>query len=131
MKTVCLSQAPVYFTYINDVENVIVLLMQCINSLHPRVRKRNFPCNDDNVAFMQQVHSKTTGKRRVLLTVIGRQLINCAFTCGRRCARLIIRCGRRYLERTCVECGNGGSLAETMQQRRRAVIKRLPLSSGS
>ena len=37
------------------------------NSLHPRVRKRNFPCNDDNVAFMQQVHSKTTGKRRVLL----------------------------------------------------------------
>ena len=32
MKTVCLSQAPVYFTYINDVESVIVLLMQCINS---------------------------------------------------------------------------------------------------
>ena len=39
------------------------------NSLHPRVRKRNFPCNDDNVAFMQQVHSKTTGKQSVLLIV--------------------------------------------------------------
>ena len=33
------------------------------------------------------------------LTVIGRQLINCAFARGRRCARLIIRYGRRYLER--------------------------------
>ena len=40
-----------------------------INSLHQRVRKRNFPCNDDNVAFMQQVHSKTTGKRSVILIV--------------------------------------------------------------
>ena len=40
-----------------------------INSLYPRVRKRNFPCNDDNVAFMQQVHSKTTGKQSVLLIV--------------------------------------------------------------
>ena len=39
-----------------------------INSLHPSVHKRNFPCNDDNVAFMQQVHSKTTGKQSVLLT---------------------------------------------------------------
>ena len=34
--------------------------LEDINSLHPRVRKPNFPCNDDNVAFMQQVHSKTT-----------------------------------------------------------------------
>ena len=32
-----------------------------INSLHPRVRKLNFPCNDDNVAFMQQVHSCICG----------------------------------------------------------------------
>ena len=40
-----------------------------LNSLHPRVRKHNIPCNDDNVAFMQQVHSKTTGKRSVLLIV--------------------------------------------------------------
>ena len=60
------------------------------------------------------------------LTVIGRQLINCAFTCGRGCARLIIRYGRRYLERTCMECGNGGWLEETMQQMRRAVIKKAP-----
>ena len=58
------------------------------------------------------------------LTVIGRQLIICAFACGRRCARLIICYGRRYLERTCVECGNGGWLEETMQQMRRAVIKK-------
>ena len=42
-------------------------LLRSFNSLHPRVRKRNFPFNDDNVAFMQQVHSKTTGKRSVLL----------------------------------------------------------------
>ena len=40
-----------------------------INSLHPRVRKHNFPCNDDNVAFMQQVHSKITGKQSDLLIV--------------------------------------------------------------
>ena len=45
----------------------LVVISTTINSLHPRVRKRNFPCNDDNVAFMQQVHSKTTGKRSVLL----------------------------------------------------------------
>ena len=37
-------------------------LLSLVNSLYPRVHKRNFPCNDDNVAFMQQVHSKTTLK---------------------------------------------------------------------
>ena len=52
------------------------------------------------------------------------QLIICAFARGRRCARLIICYGRRYLERTCMECGNGGWLEETMQQMRRAVIKK-------
>ena len=60
------------------------------------------------------------------LTVIGRQLINCTFARGRRCTQLIIRYGRHYLERTCVECGNGGWLEETMQQMRRAVIKKAP-----
>ena len=40
-----------------------------IGNQTPGVRKRNFPCNDDNVAFMQQVHSKTTGKQSVLLKV--------------------------------------------------------------
>ena len=58
------------------------------------------------------------------LTVIGRQLMICAFASSRWCARLIICYGRRYLERTCVECGNGGWLEETMQQMRRAVIKK-------
>ena len=58
------------------------------------------------------------------LTVIERQLIICAFARGRRGARLIICYGRRYLERACVECGNGGWLEETMQQMRRAVIKK-------
>ena len=48
---------------------IIVFINYLLHSLHPRVRKRNFPCNDDNVAFMQQVHSKTTGKRSVLLIV--------------------------------------------------------------
>ena len=43
--------------------------LEDINSLHRRVRKHNFPCNDNNVVFMQQVHSKTTGKRSVLLIV--------------------------------------------------------------
>ena len=41
------------------------------------------------------------------------------------CAPLIICYGRRYLERTCVECGNGGRLEGTMQQMRRAVIKKV------
>ena len=43
--------------------------LEDINSLQPRVRKCNFPCNDNNVVLMQQVHSKTTGKRSVLLIV--------------------------------------------------------------
>ena len=60
----------------------------------------------------------------MLLTFIGEQLIICAFARGRRCARLIICYGRRYSERTCVECGKGGWLEETMQQMRRAVIKK-------
>ena len=58
------------------------------------------------------------------VTGIGRQLIICAFARGRLCARLIICYGRRYLERTCVECGNGGLLEETMHQMRRVVIKK-------
>ena len=66
------------------------------------------------------------GQKTASLTFIGRQLIICTFARGRRCARLIICYGRRYLEGTCVDFGNGGWLEQTMQQMRRAVIKKDP-----
>ena len=56
----------IMYTYIYYFSPIIVKKFE---PLHPRVRKRNFPCHDDNVAFMQQVHSKTTGKQSVLLIV--------------------------------------------------------------
>ena len=62
----CAIRAMLYTHSIgNQPQNTMVVF----NSLHPRVRKRNFPCNDDNVAFMQQVHRKTTGKQSVFLIV--------------------------------------------------------------